>query len=85
MFSAYGKILMNSSPSKGYPVLTIPAGINTLNGLPFGLALMGTAWSETTLIKYASAIEHLQFTAKTKLKRTLPTWYGYREKNIPVL
>lgn len=69
----------------GYPVVTIPAGINTLNGLPFGLALMNTAWSEPTLIKYASAIEDLQFSTNTKLKRTLPNWYGYQEKNIPVL
>ncbi|MCJ1464114.1 hypothetical protein MMC07_002727 [Pseudocyphellaria aurata] len=69
----------------GYPVLTVPAGINTRNGLPFGLALMNTAWSEPTLIKYASAIEDLQFTTNTVLKRTLPTWYGYRQRIIPVL
>lgn len=79
------QFLTKSPFTKGYPVVTIPAGINTLNGLPFGLALMNTAWSEPTLIRYASAIEDLQFSTNTKLKRTLPTWYGYREKNIPVL
>lgn len=46
---------------------------------------MGTAWSEPALIKYASAIEDLQFSTDTKFKRTLPTWYGYQKRNIPVL
>jgi len=52
--------------------------------MPFGLALMGTAWSESTLIKYASAIEDLQLTSGTKYKRTGPLWLDYRTKNIPV-
>lgn len=66
-------------------MITLPAGVNAGTGMPFGLALMGTAWSEATLVKYASAIEDLQFTSGTKQKRTLPMWYGYRTKNIPVL
>jgi len=41
----------------GYPVIIIPAGINATTGMPFGLALMGTAWSETELVRWASAIE----------------------------
>ncbi|KAL8940440.1 MAG: hypothetical protein Q9216_002810, partial [Gyalolechia sp. 2 TL-2023] len=44
----------------GYPVITLPAYVHSLSGMPFGLALMGTAFSEATLIKYASAIEDLQ-------------------------
>ncbi len=39
----------------GYPVLTVPCG--TAAGLPVGLAFMGTAWSEPTLIRLAYAYE----------------------------
>ncbi|KAI9814264.1 MAG: hypothetical protein M1827_003430 [Pycnora praestabilis] len=67
----------------GYPVITLPAGVGE-DGMPFGLALMNTAWSEPTLIKYASAIEDLQLSSSRKYQRTLPSWYGYRTKNIPV-
>lgn len=66
----------------GYPVLTIPAGINDETGMPFGLALMGTAWSEGELIKSASAIEDLQLNAG--MGRTSPLWYNYRSKNVPI-
>jgi amidase len=45
---------------------------------------MGTAWSEASLLKWASSIEDLQRTTKGALKRTLPQWYGYLERNIPV-
>ena len=69
----------------GYPMITLPAGVSPTTGMPFGLALMNTAWSEPTLIRYASAIEDLQFSVKTSHKRSLPHWYGYRERNIPVL
>ncbi|MCJ1368406.1 hypothetical protein MMC16_007548 [Acarospora aff. strigata] len=69
----------------GYPMITLPVGVNAGTGMPFGLALMNTAWSEATLIKYASAIEDLQFTSGTRQKRTLPLWYEYRTRNIPVL
>ncbi|KAG0646914.1 amidase [Hyphodiscus hymeniophilus] len=68
----------------GYPMITLPAGINPDTGMPFGLALMGTAWSESTLIKYASAIEDLQMSSGTKYKRTTPMWLDYTSKNIPV-
>ena len=66
-------------------MITVPAGVNAGTGMPFGLALMNTAWSEATLIRYASAIEDLQFNSGTKYKRTLPQWYGYQQRNIPVL
>lgn len=68
----------------GYPMITLPAGVSPDTGMPFGLALMGTAWSESTLVKYASAIEDLQLTGGTKFKRTSPEWYEYRSKNIPI-
>lgn len=73
------------SDEEGYPMITLPAGKHSSTGMPFGLALMNTAWSEPKLIKYASAIEDLQYSSNTPYKRTLPKWYGYRKKNIPVL
>lgn len=69
----------------GYPMITIPAGVGDETGMPFGLAIMDTAWSEGNLVKWASAIEDLQFWSGTENKRTLPRWYGYLERNIPVL
>ena len=68
----------------GYPMVTLPAGVGSETGMPFGLALMGTAWSESSLIRYASAIEDLQVSSWTKYRRTTPLWYDYRSKNVPV-
>lgn len=39
----------------GYPAITVPAGF--VGGLPVGLTLMGPAWSEGRLIRYAYAYE----------------------------
>ncbi|KAJ5140185.1 hypothetical protein N7448_003593 [Penicillium atrosanguineum] len=69
----------------GYPVITVPAGTEHVSGMPYGLAIMNTAFSEPTLIKYASAIEDLQKTSGTKWQRTLPEWRGYLERNLPVI
>ncbi|KAJ6037204.1 hypothetical protein N7540_001483 [Penicillium herquei] len=69
----------------GYPVITVPAGTEQESGMPYGLAIMNTAFSEPTLIKYASAIEDLQKTSDTKWQRTLPEWRGYLERNLPVI
>jgi len=68
----------------GYPVITLPAYVRSLSGMPFGLALMNTAFSEATLIKYASAIEDLQITSETKYQRTMPQWEGYLDRVIPL-
>ncbi|KAF2714912.1 glutamyl-tRNA amidotransferase subunit A [Pleomassaria siparia CBS 279.74] len=69
----------------GYPMITLPAGLHGDTGMPFGLALMGTAWSEGSLLRWASAIEDVQFSSGAEApKRTLPNWHGYLEKNIPV-
>jgi amidase len=52
--------------------------------MPFGLAIMQTAWAESELVKWGSAIEDLQVSSKTPYQRTLPKWFGYLERNIPV-
>lgn len=68
----------------GYPMITLPAGASPETGMPFGLALMGTAWSEGVLVGWASAIEDLQVSSGTRLKRTVPEWRDYRSRNLPV-
>ncbi|KAJ6098807.1 hypothetical protein N7467_000342 [Penicillium canescens] len=69
----------------GYPVITVPAGTSDVSGMPYGLAIMNTAFSEPTLIKYASAIEDLQKSSGTKWQRSLPEWRGYLQRNLPVI
>ncbi|KAK4540018.1 hypothetical protein LTR36_009834 [Oleoguttula mirabilis] len=71
----------------GYPVITIPAYVHSLSGMPFGFAFMGTAFSEATLIKYASATEHLLASSGSKYQRkhTPPQWEGYLERVIPTV
>ena len=68
----------------GYPVITIPAYVHSQSGMPFGLGLMGTAFSEPTLIKCASAIEDLQARSGTMYRRTMPTWDGYLDRVVPL-
>jgi amidase len=68
----------------GYPMITLPAGVHSETGMPFGLALLGTAWSEGYLLKWASAIEDVQLSHEGALRRTLPKWYGHLERNVPV-
>ena len=68
----------------GYPVITLPAYVHSMSGMPFGIALVNSAFGEATLIKYASAIENLQMTSGTKYKRSLPQWDGYLDRVIPV-
>ncbi|KUI53103.1 hypothetical protein VP1G_00338 [Cytospora mali] len=69
----------------GFPMVTIPAGVSSKDGMPFGLGIMQTAWAEAELITWASAIEDLQLTtAGWQYKRSLPTWGSYLVRNIPV-
>ncbi|KND86303.1 putative amidase [Tolypocladium ophioglossoides CBS 100239] len=68
----------------GYPLVTIPAGVYSDSGMGFGLGIMQTAWAEAELVRWASAIEDLQRTSSTPYKRTLPTWRGYLQRNLPV-
>ncbi|OZJ04586.1 hypothetical protein BZG36_02768 [Bifiguratus adelaidae] len=73
----------NFSPSTeipamaGYPMVTIPAGIDAW-GVAFGIGLWGTAYSEPTLIKLGSAIDD------TLRRRRLPTFYDADATNIPI-
>ena len=53
----------------GYPAITLPAG--SISGLPVGLTLMGPAWSEGALIRYAYAFE--QATHHRRAPSLLPT------------
>lgn len=69
----------------GYPMITIPAGYHTASGMPFGLALMQTAFAEDKLVKWASAIEDLQYSSGTPQQRVKPTWNGYLDRIIPLL
>ncbi|KFA50104.1 hypothetical protein S40293_06371 [Stachybotrys chartarum IBT 40293] len=67
-----------------YPLVTVPAGVNTTRtGIPFGLMLMGTEWSEGELIKWASAIEDAIRAAKGS--RPLPNWKDHHRRVLPVL
>lgn len=69
----------------GYPMITLPAGVHSESGMGFGLAIMQTVFREDELVRWASAIEDLQFSSLTPHKRTLPAWRGYLERNIPVI
>lgn len=55
----------------GYPAITVPAGF--ISGLPVGMTLMGPAWSEGALIKYAYAFEQAtRHRLAPTLARTVP-------------
>lgn len=55
----------------GYPMITVPAGI--AHGLPVGLAFIGRAWSEPTLIRLAYAFEQAsQARRRPAYRRTTP-------------
>ncbi|KAF2159131.1 hypothetical protein M409DRAFT_61084 [Zasmidium cellare ATCC 36951] len=70
----------------GYPVVTIPAWVHSLSGMPYGFSFMGTAFSEAILIRYASATEDLLISSGSKYQRanTKPQWEGYLLRNLPL-
>lgn len=68
----------------GYPVITVPASTGNLSSMPFGLALIGTAWSEPDLIRWASAIEDLG-RVTGKFGRARPRWGEARARNLPII
>ncbi len=45
------------SPTTGFPAVNVPMGFTRGGTLPIGMTLIGKAWSEATLIKYAYAYE----------------------------
>jgi amidase len=66
----------------GYPIITLPVATAEESGMGYSLGLMGTAWLEAVLVKYASAIEDLK--KNTEYVRTLPGWRDYKVRNLPV-
>ncbi|KAL8997133.1 MAG: hypothetical protein Q9169_003516 [Polycauliona sp. 2 TL-2023] len=71
----------------GYPMATIPAGkagVHSISGMPFGLALMGTAFGEAELVRWASAIEDLQLASGYGGRRARARWLGLGVDNVPV-
>lgn len=73
----------------GYPVITLPVGLKP-QGIPFGLSIMNTAWSEASLVKYGSAIEDMLFQSQVssmtgiKKGRVVPMFHEHLARNIPV-
>ncbi|KAI9708774.1 MAG: hypothetical protein M1820_003729 [Bogoriella megaspora] len=55
---AEGGVACSVAAKAGYPMITIPVGVND-SGVPFGMGIVQTAWKETLLIRYGSAIEDL--------------------------
>ncbi|KAJ7740820.1 putative amidase [Mycena metata] len=68
----------NIPAQAGYPIITVPIGIDAWH-VPFGLSFVGTAFSEPTLIKLASAAEDAFGN-----RRVRPTFYEHNATNIPV-
>ena len=62
----------------GYPTVTLPVAVSAADSVPIGLSLIGTAWSEPVLIKYASTIEDLLD------ERPQPRFHNVHDRNKPV-
>lgn len=65
----------------GYPIIAIPIGVNA-RGMPVSLSFQSTAWTECSLIRWASAIEDL-WKAKAGGRPT-PGFQNLFSKNIPI-
>lgn len=61
----------------GYPMVTVPIGLNS-RSVPVGISLIGTAWSEPTLVRYGSAIDDL---IRGRQKPQFINWWS---KAVPV-
>lgn len=67
---SFGGVSSSQPPAvAGYPAITVPAGF--ISGLPVGMTLIGPAWSEAALIRYAYAFE--QATKHRKPPTLAPT------------
>jgi amidase len=65
----FGGSATSPSAVSGYPHVTVPAGF--VSGLPWGLSILGGAWSEPRLVRYAAAFE--KASAVRRAPRFLPT------------
>ena len=61
----------------GYPIISIPVGIDVY-GMPFGICVGGTAWSDAKLIELANGVED------AIQGRALPKYYEKNAKNVPM-
>lgn len=55
---AEGGVACSVAAKAGYPMITIPVGINDI-GVPFGLGIMQTVWKDSMLVRYGSAIDDI--------------------------
>ena len=60
----------------GYPMITVPVGVNDI-GVPFGMGIIQTAWKDSMLVRYGSAIEDLV------RHRSKPTFLNFDADNYP--
>ncbi|KAI1267338.1 amidase [Xylariaceae sp. FL1019] len=65
----------------GYPIICIPIGLDN-HGLPISLSFQQTAWGESKLVKWASAVEDLW--NRENGGRATPTFRNVHAKNIPI-
>ena len=75
---AEGGVACSVAAKAGYPMITIPVGINE-NGIPFGIGIIQTAGKESLLIRYGSAIEDLTG------HRQRPTFLNFNAENYPYI
>jgi amidase len=66
----------------GYPHVTVPAGF--VQGLPFGLSFVGTAWSEQRLIALAYAFEQAtKYRRPPSFPKSVNNWNNKPAVNTP--
>ncbi|RDA90830.1 hypothetical protein CP533_1552 [Ophiocordyceps camponoti-saundersi (nom. inval.)] len=66
----------------GYPIMTLPISIHRESGMGIGLGLMQTAWQESELVKWSSAIEDLLISKG--YTRAMPFWRGFDQRKVPL-
>ena len=73
---ADGGVACSVAAKAGYPMIAVPVDVDDL-GIPFGIAIMQTAFGEGKLIRYGSAIEDLC------RGRKLPRFLNFHAENYP--
>ncbi|RCI16922.1 hypothetical protein L249_3056 [Ophiocordyceps polyrhachis-furcata BCC 54312] len=66
----------------GYPMMTLPITVHSQSAMGIGLGLMHTAWHESELVKWSSAIEDLLI--HENYVRARPLWRGHDQRKIPL-